>query len=794
MQPRLAADDDGGRSTSPSTHVGRILSPLKAAAAAAEEARRLLALGAPVGSAGGGGGSSSSFVQSPASTSLHGSQAPLGGWQDGHRGSPGSTTFPPPQPIASRGLGGSNSGAVAGTGYDRRYTFAADDPPSRRLGFDPPRSNWEASRTASPAPSPVVTGQQPSSPRGTIRLHSPSPVSPPVRAGGTDLGAPLGVDHAATAGTVVSHVQPPQAKPWAPIGATANGDIDLQRERRDFVPQSRAGLAPGHISVLDRADHSHSAVSLTARRTAQAAATAQKTAEFVEDLASRLDRLEHSERMRDSSTQRFEQTLSTCRNALADFERKLSETNGAVKAITEQTQSVFKSSDHLEARLRDFKQEVENRLWDRVSEVEKLAMGTNSESRQSRDGTLLRLDQLEELVRGHVQQLEITQQAVGDLSARVGASEAPRRQPSDSAANAESLRESETRLWRVEQDLGDLGQRMSRIEQEARGDGGWSARIEEHEVRLQGLRGKLDGQEEHFSVFSDRARQDWETRFKQVRQSFQEESSERVAHGERLEALVRWAEATDQIVDDIRKAQEHFLLGSADDGIMMEELQGASASGFGGRLASSLAAGSASLLPAAGSATPLPLSTIPGPSRGGSASLPFSSRISAPTGGGPAPLNTIPAPGGVPVSTALSQPPAPLGQGPATQEPSHTRKVHVGSSVSPPAQTSPVAAPAPAPITPPGSVSVPPAALPQEPVVLQQALAIIQGANEANRAGSRPVSQPGTPPQHSPRPLDGFQALQPASSPRRPDGHQTLSPENYGAGEMRRNITAHWGA
>lgn len=43
--------------------------------------------------------------------------------------------------------------------------------------------------------------------------------------------------------------------------------------------------------------------------------------------------------------------------------------------------------------------------------------------------------------------------------------------------------------------VSDLAERARRLEQEARGEHGWGSRLEEHEVRLQGLRAKLDGQE-----------------------------------------------------------------------------------------------------------------------------------------------------------------------------------------------------------------------------------------------------------------------------------------------------------
>merc|ERR1712174_81551 len=82
--------------------------------------------------------------------------------------------------------------------------------------------------------------------------------------------------------------------------------------------------------------------------------------------------------------------------------------------------------------------------------------------------------------------------------------------------------EMEAKLWQVEQHLEETVQKLERLCNEAHGDKGWESKLEQHEVRLTGLRTRLDAQEEHYSHFDERVRQDWEARFEQLHKVVQE--------------------------------------------------------------------------------------------------------------------------------------------------------------------------------------------------------------------------------------------------------------------------------
>mmetsp|Transcript_50718 Transcript_50718/g.109586 ORF Transcript_50718/g.109586 Transcript_50718/m.109586 type:complete len:367 (+) Transcript_50718:1181-2281(+) len=97
---------------------------------------------------------------------------------------------------------------------------------------------------------------------------------------------------------------------------------------------------------------------------------------------------------------------------------------------------------------------------------------------------------------------------------------------------------------------------MKRLEEEAYGEQGWGSRLKEHDVKLQGLRSKLDSQDNHFATFSEAAKQDWEKRFKGLQDSVRDQSSQQLGLGEKIDSIHRWTEATEDAMDDLRKVCE----------------------------------------------------------------------------------------------------------------------------------------------------------------------------------------------------------------------------------------------
>lgn len=113
----------------------------------------------------------------------------------------------------------------------------------------------------------------------------------------------------------------------------------------------------------------------------------------------------------------------------------------------------------------------------------------------------------------------------------------------------------EARLWHIEQQLGDVAQRLDSLRSEAHGESGWDARIQEHEVRMNAFRSKLDTVEEHWRSLDDNIRSEWESRFRDLQKTVKETISRNIEDRVRLEAIANQAQMEDAFghaYDDLR--------------------------------------------------------------------------------------------------------------------------------------------------------------------------------------------------------------------------------------------------
>lgn len=233
-----------------------------------------------------------------------------------------------------------------------------------------------------------------------------------------------------------------------------------------------------------------------------------------------------------------------------------------------------KAWESTEARLRDFQLKLNDGFGARWAQLEKtlavLAVDCCSANAGIGDHEQS-LQAMADKVKDMVTEGEATASALSEISARVEELELG----STSFGPLDILRghrledvkpsqavpldvDASARVWNLEREINNVAERVARLEQEAHGEHGWGSRLEEHEVRLQGLRTKMNGQDEHFSDLSERARSNWERRFEQLRATIHERHGDSLASGERLNALAHWADGAEQTLEDLRQGYDRI--------------------------------------------------------------------------------------------------------------------------------------------------------------------------------------------------------------------------------------------
>jgi len=280
--------------------------------------------------------------------------------------------------------------------------------------------------------------------------------------------------------------------------------------------------------------------------------------------------LEKTDRIRDTALQRLEQKVGAQEAAQAKLDRKISELGGAIRGLSEEMQLQIRRVDTADSRLWEFRHSLEEELRQRCQDLDTKQQETLSKCRvlmAAGDEGQKRLGQHMRRLDGAVQGIlhgDATHSALNALQERLIVLEEETAHAkeklhsasreivaSESATMSSRNSENEARLWQLEHHLGEAIQKLDRLFKETHGDRGWEARLEEHEVRLTGLRARLDGQEEHYSHFDERFRHDWEARFEQLRKCIQDTATRHHQSSEHLEKLSRRADDVDQALEDL---------------------------------------------------------------------------------------------------------------------------------------------------------------------------------------------------------------------------------------------------
>jgi len=282
--------------------------------------------------------------------------------------------------------------------------------------------------------------------------------------------------------------------------------------------------------------------------------------------------MQKTEKLREVSQARLDAKVSSSEVFMSKLDRKMSEVTGALRGLSDEAQAQIRRADSVDTRLWEFRHQLEEEFKQKLAEMSMSIQEISSNYRvtlSAGEDTQKRLAAQVKRLDGALQEKNVQTndagQAIVNLQARVAAMEETcQREVENAKAACEELRsagsltepstsQTDTRFWQLEAEMSDMAQKVERLFLEAHGDRGWEARFQEHEVRLTGMRAKLDSQDEHYASFDERFRQDWEIRYDNLRKSVQEATCRHLDGVERLESLQRWAESTDRAYEELRK-------------------------------------------------------------------------------------------------------------------------------------------------------------------------------------------------------------------------------------------------
>mmetsp|Transcript_66229 Transcript_66229/g.103424 ORF Transcript_66229/g.103424 Transcript_66229/m.103424 type:complete len:1122 (+) Transcript_66229:64-3429(+) len=280
--------------------------------------------------------------------------------------------------------------------------------------------------------------------------------------------------------------------------------------------------------------------------------------------------IQKTDKLREVAINRLDQKVATVEVAQSKLDRKVSELSGTLRGLSDEAQAQIRRADTVDSRLWEFRHGLEEEFRQKLADVGlqlqemssncRIALSASEDVQKRLSGQLKRMEasvqdaadlernqvflglkaRLESIELGYTREAENTKAACEEIAA-AAANKSP-------IANLEAT---ESRLWQTEQQVCDLMQKVERLVIEAHGDRGWDARFQEHEVRLQGIRSKLDSQEVHLTGADDRFRQDCEQRFDQARRSLQDVTSKQLESQERLESLARSSQVTESAITEL---------------------------------------------------------------------------------------------------------------------------------------------------------------------------------------------------------------------------------------------------
>eukprot|EP00931_Biecheleriopsis_adriatica_P074107 TRINITY_DN48247_c0_g1_i1.p1 TRINITY_DN48247_c0_g1~~TRINITY_DN48247_c0_g1_i1.p1 ORF type:complete len:593 (+),score=139.80 TRINITY_DN48247_c0_g1_i1:108-1886(+) len=210
--------------------------------------------------------------------------------------------------------------------------------------------------------------------------------------------------------------------------------------------------------------------------------------------------LEKADRTREAAQQRLDQKILVYEASQAGLDRKMSELAGSVRGLSDEAQEQIKRVDSFDAKIWELRHQMEDKLAHETAELQRqqqevlskcrVMLCTSDDGQKRLERSLQRLeDRVQHLANDVASGLEALEESV---TASHVQNEAKLAVAPEETAALQSCEE-ETRLWKAEQLLADLSQKLGRFESEAYGERGWEYRFQQHEVGISVLRSKLEG-------------------------------------------------------------------------------------------------------------------------------------------------------------------------------------------------------------------------------------------------------------------------------------------------------------
>lgn len=293
---------------------------------------------------------------------------------------------------------------------------------------------------------------------------------------------------------------------------------------------------------------------------------------------------QQSDFLRDANLRHVEAKVSATEEVQAKLERKISELTGCVRGLVEEAQLQSRRADGADARFWEWRHQIEEQLQQKQVELELQVQETASSMRvltasteeshrklthrccrmeealKDRRGKQECADETMALVSAHLQEMErkvelkleqvqeVCDIKLQDMKQACTFMDSPEMQSRSCSVCSglidQAMRQHE---WRVT----EIRQILDRLLQEAHGEAGWIVRLQEHEVRLNSMRSRVDSQASNYSSFEERVRSEWESRFDQLRRLQQETSTQASENCERLSRLSGQAERCDQVLEEL---------------------------------------------------------------------------------------------------------------------------------------------------------------------------------------------------------------------------------------------------
>eukprot|EP00928_Gymnodinium_smaydae_P022563 TRINITY_DN18903_c0_g1_i1.p1 TRINITY_DN18903_c0_g1~~TRINITY_DN18903_c0_g1_i1.p1 ORF type:complete len:701 (-),score=116.34 TRINITY_DN18903_c0_g1_i1:98-2200(-) len=281
--------------------------------------------------------------------------------------------------------------------------------------------------------------------------------------------------------------------------------------------------------------------------------------------------LSKSERASQVAMQRMDKKLLAHEGQHARIDRRVSELYGGFKGISDEMQDQIRRADAVDARLSEFRHEIEEEIRKKMVDFDgkldeamskcRVRLASNEEVCKKLEAAMrrleargdqdTRLDMVAAEVHGRIDQLDEAYQQHHETVAQLLIAQ-PMAGCASGGGRVTPPLVAASQLGDVENKVQELAHAVDMLRNKALGDEGWDARLQEHDVRIQGLRVKVESLDRHYANFSDRVRQDWESRIDHVHKSLQESHKKHADHAEHLQGLHQRSAHVEQAVEQLR--------------------------------------------------------------------------------------------------------------------------------------------------------------------------------------------------------------------------------------------------